>query len=499
MKKIHKWIGIIISLVVILMSASGILLNHPELINKISVHKSLVPQHYHLSNWNRSTLKGNLNLDTSVYIYGRQGIFLTNSSGSDFTEVSVNGYPESARLKRTNDLKAYISDKDTMLIAACNGGLFQSSISYISWSQIELPSSAPIIKIIPNNDGIYVFSDSDAFLYSPKNGNISKQNLNRNHKTETMPLVEFVFMLHDGRAWGIPGKILFDVAGLVLIFLAISGLYIWLKPKSMKKQKSKKSTKTLKWNFRKHLKLGFWFVLPILIISSTGIFMRPPLIILLSGEVPVSLFPGFLSENIWNHKIRNVFWDSQRDVFVIDAKDSYFTGDFRDGFDKALPPIPIFPMGATVFTEENGKYIIGSFLGLFECDLESGRVVDLVAKETANIENPFMPGKNMITGMALMPSGERLIATHDIGLINSETFAMPKSIAENYQMPLWNYMFELHNGRLFKSMIGGSYILLVPLSGILLLMVTLSGLYRYLKKKAFKSKKSRKKQVTLTP
>lgn len=210
--------------------------------------------------------------------------------------------------------------------------------------------------------------------------------------------------------------------------------------------------------------------------------MRPPLIVLLTGEIPLDYFPGFISENLWNHKIRNVFWDSKRDIFVIDAKDGYYTGNFTNGFDKAMPPVPIFPMGATVFTEENGNYIIGSFLGLFECNLETGRVTDLVAKSNANIENPFMPGKNMITGMAKLPSGNRLIATHDLGLINTNNFDMPEFIAQNYKMPLWNYMFEIHNGRFFKSMIGGIYILLVPLSGILLLLVTITGIIRYFKK-----------------
>ncbi len=483
MKALHKWIGILISIIIIWMSFSGILLNHPELINNIDVPKSFVPEHYWLNNWNRSTLIGNLNLGNNMYLYGRQGIFITDSNKKSFKEISKSGYPTSARLKRTNHLEAYISDIDTLLLASCNGGLYHSKIHQYNWEKIEIPTSAPILKAIPKRDGIYIFSDSEAFLYDAKSDIISQLDIKRNQITDTMTLVEFFFMLHDGRAWGFPGKILFDFAGIILIFLSISGLYIWLKPKLMRRSKKKKSTKALKWNYRKHIKYGFWFSLPILIISFTGIFMRPPFVILLSGEVSADIFPGFISENMWNHKIRNVFLDTQRDIFIIDAKDGYFTGDFETGFEKKSPPVPIFPMGATVFTEEHGKYVIGSFLGLFECNLETGRVTDLVAKSAAEIENPFMPGKNMITGMALMPNGERIIATHDIGVINSNSLPMPESIRENYTMPFWNYMFELHNGRMFKSMIGGIYILLVPLSGILLFIVSLTGVFRYFKRK----------------
>jgi hypothetical protein len=102
-----------------------------------------------------------------------------------------------------------------------------------------------------------------------------------------------------------------------------------------------------------------------------------------------------------------------------------------------------------------------------------------------------MPGKNMITGAAFLPNGEIIIATHEIGVINTEKYQMPEVISKNYRMPLWNFMFELHNGRLFKSLIGSGYILLVPLSGILLLLVSLSGVYRYIVKKVRLNGKSK--------
>ncbi len=483
MKKIHKWVGIFISLIVIWMSVSGIMLNHPELIDKFSIASDYIPEHYNLKNWNRSTLVGNLNLGNHIYFYGRQGIYSTTNNGRSFKELSVNGYPEYARLKRTNHLTAYIEANDTSFLASTNGGLYKMSQQTNTWQSVKVPTERPILKAICKQDGIYVFTDSEAFKYNPNTQNVAPLELKRNNTKESMPLVDFFFLLHDGSAWGLTGKLIFDFAGLVLIFLSFSGIYIWLKPKSIKKRKNKKAVSSLRFFFKNHLKYGIWLALPILIISTTGIFMRPPLIMVLTGEIPLKYYPGIQKNNPWHHKIRNILWDSSRDVFVIDAKDGYYVGQFGKGFDKTNPPVPIFPMGATVFEEKDGKYIIGSFLGLFECDITTGSVKDMVSMENANIINPFMPGKNMITGAAFLPNGEIIIATHEIGVINSEKYQMPEVISKNYRMPLWNFMFELHNGRLFKSLIGSGYILLVPLSGILLLLVSLSGVYRYIVKK----------------
>ena len=62
----------------------------------------------------------------------------------------------------------------------------------------------------------------------------------------------------------------------------------------------------------------------------------------------------------------------------------------------------------------------------------------------------------MITGYFEAPSGEAFINTHDRGLIALDQskihniFHMPEKMRSNYRMPLWNYMFEIHNGRFFK-------------------------------------------------
>ncbi len=54
-----------------------------------------------------------------------------------------------------------------------------------------------------------------------------------------------------------------------------------------------------------HLKLGIWVAVVLLIICGTGLFMRPPLIILLTGDVSATWYPGSLGDNPWHETIRN--------------------------------------------------------------------------------------------------------------------------------------------------------------------------------------------------
>jgi hypothetical protein len=52
---------------------------------------------------------------------------------------------------------------------------------------------------------------------------------------------------------------------------------------------------------------------------------------------------------------------------------------------------------------------------------------------------------------------------------------MPKSILKASPMSLWNTALEIHTGRIFENTLGPFYILYVPLAGICVLLVLVSG------------------------
>ena len=52
---------------------------------------------------------------------------------------------------------------------------------------------------------------------------------------------------------------------------------------------------------------------------------------------------------------------------------------------------------------------------------------------------------------------------------------MPNKIRKASPMSLWNSALEVHTGRIFENVLGPFYILYVPLAGICILLVLISG------------------------
>jgi uncharacterized iron-regulated membrane protein len=46
---------------------------------------------------------------------------------------------------------------------------------------------------------------------------------------------------------------------------------------------------------------------------------------------------------------------------------------------------------------------------------------------------------------------------------------------------LWNVALEIHTGRIYQSLIGDFYVLIVPLTGIFVLFILVSGFIVWLK------------------
>ena len=184
--------------------------------------------------------------------------------------------------------------------------------------------------------------------------------------------------------------------------------------------------------------------------------------------------------------IHNALYDAAEDRILIEASDGIWSAasDLKQPFEKIDLQVPVFVMGATVFEPyENGGLLIGSFNGLYHWDRSSGKSVNLLTGEEAENVSPVRPAKEMITAFFTTPQGEMFINTHHQGIMPvgstqlRDRFTLPHEISTDFRMPLWNYLFEIHNGRLFKDLIGNVYILLIPLGSLLFVMITLSGVF----------------------
>ncbi len=504
-KKLHKWIGLLLAIFMIWMGISGIFLNHPGLISRISVPKWMVPEHYQLHNWNRSSLRSVVfspdNPDVA-YAYGRQGVWRTTDGGLSFAPYMGGEFPGSRYYRKTNTLLIIRKGAGENILAGCAGGLYSCNPAQGNWGKIVLPGSGrPVMKILAYKGRIYVYTDSKVFE-SDNDAGFKEVKISRIENEPRLTMTQLFFDLHDGEFLGLPGKLLFDLAGLIIVFLSISAIYIWVFPRKRKYEKkyrgimyaSGKRISAFRFFHIKHLKWGILSAFIILVMAGTGLFMRPPLIIALTGSIPSKYYPGFLPDNPWNHKIINVMYDRYSNRIMIDAEDGWWAGDagLRKGFARQAPPVPVFAMGATVMEQEdNGDYIIGSFAGINRISRLTGEIADLYTGKPAGRINTMRPGPNMVTGYFRTPSGEMYVNTHYQGLQHlgkdgKRRFRMPAAMADNYRMPLWNYFFEIHNGRFFQSITGNFYILIVPLGSLLAIVLTLTGIFDWMFKKAVK-------------
>jgi len=498
-KWLHKYFGLALILYFAWMGLSGILLNHPGLISSLAVPGFMVPPQYHAYNWSRSSITdvAFLKQDTTrVFAAGKSGIWHSRDGGRHFEPWDA-GFPQAPFMRETYDLFLWEGDS-SILLAATAGGLYRADPDRDRWKKIHVDGSSPNLKkIILLDEGLLLFSEDHVYRAEgwPARQLFQKVTPARQDASPSIPMIRFFFALHEGAIWGLPGKLLFDLAGLILFFLSVSAFYSWYFPWKRQRDKRRGRQKPaslmkrfFKWFLQYHLKLGIWSAAVLFIIAFTGFFMRPPLLAVLAGKsLPAAWYPAPLPENPWQHKIQNALYDPVEDKIIIAATDGFWQGpaDFSQPFGKTELQTPLFVMGATVFDADSSGIMVGSFNGLYR-EQEKGAAFDLIAAKPAGDVSDIRLGEYMITGYFETPGGEPYILTHRQGILHADgstikngRFAMPDDPRID-RMSLWKWLFELHNGRIFRDLVGSIYILIAPLGALLFMLITLSGVYDWL-------------------
>ena len=87
----------------------------------------------------------------------------------------------------------------------------------------------------------------------------------------------------------------------------------------------------------------------------------------------------------------------------------------------------------------------------------------------------------MIDGWFADSSGNEFYFDYNQGVLpirnNAEFGEMSDEIIQKSPISLWNLSLEIHTGRIFEPILGMFYILYVPLAGICILIVLISGFF----------------------
>lgn len=398
-KKYHRWLGLVLSVFMLVFCVSGIILNHREAFSGCEVSRKWLPASYHVKNFNNGVVKGTVvkksaahslsseNCD-SVLAYGCAGVFLTDSRLSTWQDFNA-GLPESIDER---NVRHVVKAKDGSLWCAALRDVYRYDENSHRWKKVELPGNeerimdvalgknsiqvvaltrSRMFEITPIASNIDV-SESPSSLASSAKGGVSEKSPDifekksggfsekvgtflgkyrveakiipapKNYEPKTT-LFKLVWHLHSGEFFGLPGKLVVDAIALVLIVLSITGILLFILPYGIRRAKKlaakarmKRLGKQFAWNMKWHNKIGYVTIVLTLWIAITGMCLRPPLMV----PLVLSKLPQAVGEdgNVWQDKLRAIRWDAVQDDWLVSTSEGFLRVD--EDFSQAPKMLP---------------------------------------------------------------------------------------------------------------------------------------------------------------
>lgn len=530
-KKYHRWLGLVLSVFMLVFCVSGIILNHREVFSGCEVSRKWLPASYHIKNFNNGVVKGTVvkksaahslsseNCD-SVLAYGCAGVFLTDSRLSTWQDFNA-GLPESIDER---NVRHVVKAKDGSLWCVALRDVYRYDENSHRWKKVELPGNEErIMDVALAKDSMTVvaLTRSRVFTIVPfvqygeivKIGKSSSETYRVESKIIPAPkkyepkttLFKLVWHLHSGEFFGLPGKLVVDAIALVLIVLSITGLLLFILPYGIRRAKKlaakarmKRLGKQLAWNMKWHNKIGYVTIVLTLWIAITGMCLRPPLMV----PLVLSKLPQAVGEdgNVWQDKLRAIRWDAVQGDWLVSTSEGFLRVD--EDFSQAPKMLPddecpkLSPMGVTVWESDGkGGWIVGSFRGIYRWNPVNhslNQILDYFtgkpSEETSMIpisdnlvcgySEDFLGGKPLVFDFAKGvedAKGQAVALCNDEPKTSRNEESMSDLICETAPMSLWNVALELHVGRCYSPFLGPLSDLFVFLSGLLITLVLLSG------------------------
>lgn len=530
-KKYHRWLGLVLSVFMLVFCVSGIILNHREVFSGCEVSRKWLPASYYIKNFNNGVVKGTVgkksaahslsseNCD-SVLAYGCAGVFLTDSRLSTWQDFNA-GLPESIDER---NVRHVVKAKDGSLWCAALRDVYRYDENSHRWKKVELPGNEErIMDVALAKDSMTVvaLTRSRVFTIVPfvqygeivKIGKSSSETYRVESKIIPAPkkyepkttLFKLVWHLHSGEFFGLPGKLVVDAIALVLIVLSITGILLFILPYGIRRAKKlaakarmKRLGKQFAWNMKWHNKIGYVTIVLTLWIVITGMCLRPPLMV----PLVLSKLPQAVGEdgNVWQDKLRAIRWDAVQGDWLVSTSEGFLKVD--EDFSQAPKMLPddecpkLSPMGVTVWESDGkGGWIVGSFRGIYRWNPVNhslNQILDYFtgkpSEETSMIpisdnlvcgySEDFLGGKPLVFDFAKGvedAKGQAVALCNDEPKTSRNEESMSDLICETAPMSLWNVALELHVGRCYSPFLGPLSDLFVFLSGLLITLVLLSG------------------------
>ena len=487
--KTHKWVSIVFTFFILMFAISGIILNHRKVFSGIDLSRALLPKHYEYENWDNGSVTGTFTLkDGSLWMYGGIGVWETDPRGTSF-KAHNEGLLRSADHLGIRALAETVSGD---VYALSPFALYKYDKRRSHWQVVDdLPKSEKYYTdLITRGDSLLLLSRSHLYLSEGAGKDFKEIRLSAPEGyNPKVSLFRVLWLLHSGELFGLPGQLVVDAVGVILIILCVTGIIITVRmliTKKRKRQGLKTDGAVTRKSLKLHNKLGSLFLVLLILVTFTGMFLRPPLMIAIIRS-KVTPLPGteLSSDNPWHDKLRKIRFDHVRQDWLLSTSDGFFSLSSIDSRPVPLPQAPpVSVMGINTWEQkEDGRWIAGSFSGLFEWNREDGSSFDLIEKKPYKRRQDGMPTfANAISGYSSDFAQGEVLFDYNRGarlVTDGSAFVeMPDSMRPG-RISLWHTALELHVGRLYDGILGPVAPMFVFLAGFLLLSIITTGYVIY--------------------
>ena len=451
LRRQHKLSSLGVCFFLVMFCVSGIMLNHTDALADCEVSRALLPPFYRYKDWNGGLLRGTTAIsDGRIAIYGRNGIWLTDSAGRSFADYNA-GIPDAAHHR---NVRALVKTGDGTLFAVATTRLYRRECGAVNWQPVEsgLDGGKVFSDATVRGDTLVVVGRSAVYVAVRPWREFEKITLAAPDGEERRGLSAFraVWLFHSGQLFGLTGILIADAVAVILIFLCVTGLMITLLPRRIRRRgPTPRLVTTLRRTLSWHNRTGLYTIALTLTICVTGWCLRPPVLIALATAKT-----KFASAEVnpWHDRLRMVRYDETGCCWLLLTSEGFYSlTSLRARPQRLESQPPVSVMGLNVFESgEEGRWLVGSFSGMFVWNSETGDVRDYFTGEAVS-PKPGPPfGRTAVSGYSadFGKRREACIVTFDRGCIAGAPPAQPEAL-ETLPMSLANVALEVHTGRIY--------------------------------------------------
>ena len=514
-KKVHKYLGIPLCFFLFFAALSGILLNHRDLLQSVDIPRSALPRSYQFVGWNNGAVRGVLRSDSLAYIYGSAGVWVTDSSLRREAKPMTSGFVSGADEAK---IMSMARDSAGGVWVASQYRLYKLTPEGTRWVEQPLPSSVHgrLADLQISGDSVLLLSRSLLYRRSLASPEWTTYELKKPEGyTGKILLFQIVWALHSGEYFGLVGRIIVDLLGLLVMILSLTGIFYTFLRHRLEAKKGQEITKKeedrkhrlakkLSTNFKWHKAVGRKTFYAVLFVFVTGWVLRPPLMLpLVFTKAQPNRFSSLYSDNPWFDRLRAIRQDKHQGGWLLSTSEGFFKlKDFSAVPEPWELQPQVSPMGINGFAQRaDGSWLVGSFTGLFEVHPEQEESIRnyFTGESVGEVTMGPPVGSFTISGLLAGDNPkEDLVFLYDRGVVGRTDipgeeakpfpFAPQPEALNESPYSLWQAALELHAGRLYQPFLGtwgtALFIFFLGLSSVIVLI---TGLKRRSPKKKHES------------